>query len=98
MGKGIPIHVLGTHFTIQTDESPEYVERLVEYVTKKIESLGTSVATKDGVRLSVLAAILIADELFKERSNSTKVSPADGGELENITENMIARIDAALEN
>ena len=100
MGKGIPIRVLGTGFTIQTDESPEYVAKLVDYVSGKIRDLEQSVATKDSVRLAVLASILIADELFKERQNRTN-APA-GATLEDtmlseMTKNIIARLDAALD-
>ena len=95
MGKGIPIHVLGTSFAIQTDESPEYVEKLVTYVTTKVETLQRSIDTKDNLRLVVLAAVLIADELFKEREG-TKTG-GEAGDLEDLTESIIARLDEALE-
>ena len=94
MGKGIPIHVLGTSFAIQTDESPEYVERLVTYVTTKVETLQRSIGTKDNLRLVVLAAVLIADELFKERGAK---SGGEAGDLGDLTESIIARLDDALE-
>jgi cell division protein ZapA (FtsZ GTPase activity inhibitor) len=96
MGKGIPIHVLGSSFSIQTDESPEYVESLVSYVTTKVEALQRSIDTKDNLRLVVLAAVLIADELFKERDGTTKTSD-EAGDLGDLTESIIARLDEALE-
>ena len=95
MGKGIPIHVLGTSFAIQTDESPEYVEKLVTYVTTKVETLQKSIDTKDNLRLVVLAAVLIADELFKERE--APQTGGDAGDLGDLTESIIARLDEALE-
>lgn len=111
MGKGIPIHVLGTSFAIQTDENPEYVETLVSYVTGKVETLKQSIDTKDNMRLVVLASILIADELFKERksprmesqmdsqmeSGGKPTSEGDEGEIGAIAESLIARLDEALE-
>ena len=97
MGKGIPIHVLGTSFTIQTDESPDYVGGLVDYVTDKINALGKSVSTKDTLRLAVLASILIADELFKERQKpASSVATIDAERIGYLTDDMIARLDNAL--
>lgn len=95
MAEGIPIHVLGTSFAIQTDESPEYVERLVSYVTTKVETLKRSIDTKDNLRLVVLAAVLIADELFKERE--APQASDDDGDIGEIAESIIARLDEALE-
>ena len=97
MGRGIPIHILGTSFTIQTDESPEYVRKLVEYVTGKIETLEKSGTTKDALRLAVLSSILIADELFKERQHPSGVSSDENERLTVLTDHIIARLDAALD-
>lgn len=97
MGKGIPIHVLGTNFTIQTDENPAYVEKLVEYVCTKIRTLEQSVGTKESLRIAVLASVLIADELFKEREKPAAAETTEGVKLKNMTDHMIARLDAALD-
>ena len=97
MGKGIPIHVLGTSFAIQTDESPEYVEKLVDYVKSKIETLQRSIGGKDHLRVAVLASVLIADELFKARAGGP-VGASDPNNLENMTESIIAKLDKALES
>lgn len=96
MGNGIPIHVLGTSFAIQTDESPEYVEKLVHYVKTKIEVLQKSLDTKDSMRILVLTAVLIADELHKEREQRS-VSGEGTDELEGKTEEIIAKLDRALD-
>lgn len=41
----------------------EYITRLAEYVDAKIRAIAQQTATVDSVRLAVLAAINIADEL-----------------------------------
>ena len=97
MGRGIPIHVLGTNFTIQTDESPEYVGKLVEYVCSMIETLEKSVGTKDSLRIAVLASVLIADELFKERERPATKDTTESVELSDMTEHIIARLEAVLD-
>jgi cell division protein ZapA (FtsZ GTPase activity inhibitor) len=61
-----------------------------------VEELQRSTGSKDNMKLVMLAAVLITDELFKERERPK----ADGGEVDDIgdlTENIIARLDEALE-
>ncbi len=95
MGNGVPIHVLGTSFAIQTDENPEYVQKLVKYLTSKIEALQKSLDTKDSLRIVIIAAVLIADELFKERGKQPQSNRNDG--LEDMAENIITKLDRALD-
>ena len=97
MGRGVPIHLLGMSFAIQTDESPEYVERLVSFVKDKIAVLQQSIGSTDRLRIAVLAAILIADELFKTREKQPAAG-ADSDRLENMTDSIIAKLDKALES
>ena len=96
MGKGIPIRVLGTNFTIQTDEDPEHVSKLVAYATRKTEEIKTATGAQDPLRLSIIASIIITDELFKERQNQSMPSES-GGRIESLADNIIARIDAVLD-
>ena len=42
---------------------PEYVQRLAEYVDTKMRQVAAQTATVDSLRLAVLAALNIADEL-----------------------------------
>lgn len=95
MGNGVPIHVLGTSFAIQTDESPEYVQKLVRHLTSKIETLQKSLDTKDSLRIVIIAAVLIADELFKEREKRPRPTRDNG--LEDMAENIMAKLDKALD-
>ena len=96
MGERVPIHLLGTSFAIQTDESPEYVEKLVRYVSQKVETLQRSIGAKDNMKLVVLAAVLITDELFKQREMPSPSADAVD-DISDLTENIIARLDEALE-
>jgi cell division protein ZapA len=96
MGERVPIHLLGTNFAIQTDENPAYVEKLVQYVSEKVESLQATIGAKDNMKLVVLAAVLITDELFKER-RIVKASESEVDDISGLAENIIAKLDEALE-
>jgi len=66
-GRVIPIEIAGQRYPIRTVLEPEYVARLAAYVDEKIRAVGESTAMGDAVRLAVLAALNIADELFRCR-------------------------------
>lgn len=96
MGNGIPIRVLGTNFTIQTDEDPQYVSELVAYITRKIEEIKTGPKAQDPLRLSIITSIIIADELFKERRSASAPGESED-QIGSVAEKMIAQIDAVLD-
>ena len=61
------IDVLGTSFVIQSDESAEHLSRLSAYVKSKIEEVKSRYSFADPLTVAMLAALNIADELFKTR-------------------------------
>jgi len=96
------IELLGTSFQIQSDESPEYVERILTYYRDRVSDIETSVATGDPLKKAILAALLVTDELFRERSKPTGTDPTipedHAREIERITTSLIERIDSSLED
>jgi cell division protein ZapA len=99
MGKGhVQIQILGTTFAIQADEDPDYLSRLIDYLSDKVHEIEKTVSTKDPLRIAILAGILLADELFKdrERLNAT-LSPSESEEAEQIARRLIQSIDESLQ-
>ncbi|HUX13476.1 MAG TPA: cell division protein ZapA [Spirochaetia bacterium] len=90
------IELLGTSFTLQSDEDPEYLADLLDFYRTKIEEISRSVSTRDSLKLAILSALLVTDELFKERRHSQETAASTGEELGRITEELIAKIDAAM--
>lgn len=67
------VTINGSEYAFASTDSPEYIERVAEYVDKKMIAL-----TKQDKRLSAsLAAVLtcvnIADELFKAQADTDKI-------------------------
>ena len=63
----IPVTIDGQRYPIRTGLEPEYVARLAAYVDEKMRAAGESAPNGDALRLAVLAALNIADELFRSR-------------------------------
>lgn len=63
----IPVEIHGQRYPIRSGLEPEYVARLAAYVDEKIRTAADSTPTGDSLRLAVIAALNIADELFRCR-------------------------------
>lgn len=69
-GSVVPVEISGQRYPIRTTLDPEYVARLGAYVEEKMRAATNSTPTGDSVRLAVLAALNIADELFRCRETN----------------------------
>jgi cell division protein ZapA len=87
------IDVLGTSFVIQSDESAEHLARLSTYVKSRIEEVKSRYTFADPLTVAMLAALNIADEMFKTRDGRA-AGPAE--EIEVMAERLISRMDDEL--
>ena len=66
-GRVVPVEIQGQRYPIRSALDPAYVARLALYVDEKMRAAADSTPTGDSLRLAVLAALNIADELFRCR-------------------------------
>jgi len=66
-GRVLSVEIHGQRYPIRSSLDPEYVLRLAAYVDQKIAAAADSTPSGDSLRLAVLAALNIADELFRMR-------------------------------
>ncbi len=78
----IPVEIHGQRYPIRSTLDPEYVALLATYVDGKMRAASDSAPTGDSLRLAVLAALNIADELFRCR---------DGARAERVQRNCAER-------
>jgi cell division protein ZapA len=67
MADVVPVEINGQRYPIRSSLDPEYVARLAAYVDDKMRAAADAAPSTDSVRLAVLAALNIADELFRYR-------------------------------
>jgi len=89
------IDVLGTSFVIQSEESPDHLALLSSFVKDRIEEVKARYTFADPLTVAVLAALNIADDLFKARGG--KELPAAASEIESVTLKLISRLDEELQ-
>ncbi len=88
----VPVEIAGQRYPIRTVLEPEYVVRLAMYVEEKMRAAGETATTGDVVRLTVVAALNIADELFRCRDTHL----ARNGELAARAQELEALLDRVL--
>jgi cell division protein ZapA len=91
-GKSVSVEIFGQRYPIRAALDPEYIRRLATYVDGKIRAAGDSAPSGDPVRLAVLAALNIADELFRH----LETSRAAGGSVVERAEELERLLDRVL--
>jgi cell division protein ZapA len=68
----VTVEIFGHEYKIKGHADPEYMTQLAQYVDRKMREIaqGTPVGS---ARIGILAALNIADELFKERNEKREV-------------------------
>ena len=90
--KPVSVEIFGQRYPIRSALDADYVTRLASYVDAKIRAAGTSAPSGDPQRLAVLAALNIADELFRTRENAR----AQDGTIVARTEELERLLDRVL--
>jgi cell division protein ZapA len=72
---------------------PEYIHKLAEYVDTKMRQVASQTATVDSLRLAVLAALNISDELHMIRNKYDSVA----GEYTQRASHLQSALDSALD-
>ncbi|MCX4245485.1 cell division protein ZapA [Paraliomyxa miuraensis] len=68
MKRSFQVEIAGQRLSIRSDEGPQYVQQLADYVDAQLRQLTQGRrATPSVQRVALLVAIQLADELFRER-------------------------------
>ena len=88
----ITVEIHGQHYPIRSTLDQEYVARLASYVDEKMRAAAVSTPTGDLLRLAVLTALNVADELFRCR-DGTRAGNGElaqrAGELERLVDRVL---------
>jgi cell division protein ZapA len=65
----VEVEILGQKYTIRSEAPPEYVRELAAYVEQRVREVQGPSPAQEPVKLLALAALYIADELFRRRDD-----------------------------
>ncbi len=86
MGK-LQINLLGTSFTIQANEDEEHLQKLLGYYSRIVEDVSKIDSIKTPLQTSILAGIMLCDEVYKEKSNVVAMKKQGAGAQATATAN-----------
>jgi cell division protein ZapA len=67
MPNRVKVQIFGQSYTVGGDLDEAYVEQLARYVDERMNAVAAATQTVDSVKVAVLAALAIADELYSLR-------------------------------
>ena len=92
MSNTFKINLLGSSFSVQTNEDPEYINRILSYLEQEINKAQSSFNIKEPLKISLLTCINLIDELFREQNSAER----DKAEAEAFAQRLISSLDAAM--
>jgi cell division protein ZapA len=91
-GEVLSVDIHGQRYPIRSGLDAIYVAELARYVDGKMRAAAETTPTTDSLRLAVLAALNVADELFRCRDANRARSGAlaeRAGELERLVDRLL---------
>jgi len=90
-GRVVTVEIHGQRYPIRSSLDQDYVLRLAAYVDQKSTAAADSTPTGDSLRLAVLAALNIADEVFRIREQ-TRARDSEIAERASELEQIVDRV------
>ena len=87
------IEIYNQSYNLSTEQGEQYVKDLAAYVDGKMHAAAEAARTVDSVKVAVLAAINIADELLTLRQRLGEIE----GPLRKRVEKCVGMVEKALE-
>ncbi len=89
----VPVEIFGQTYTVRAGADPGYIESVAAFVDQQMRDVSRTSRAVDSVRIAVLTALNIADELFRLRSEVR----SGGGELQERARALARELAAALD-
>lgn len=91
-GKKVAVNIFGNKYTIKGEGNPEYIQELAQFVDKKMQEIVQFTSTISSYKVAILAALNIADEFYKVKTESEATQRI----VEERATNLITRIEEEL--
>jgi cell division protein ZapA len=89
----VKIEIYDQVYNVNSDQNEEYLRELAAYVDGKMRTIAESTHMVDSLKVAVLAALNIADEMFTTRQRQQEIE----GPLRKRVEKCVGMVERALE-
>jgi cell division protein ZapA len=92
----LKVNIYGTEYPIKGTTDVEYIKQVAQYVDSKMREVNKNISIDSSLKVSILAALNITDELFKEREKGT--TSISESELDDRLKKLNVDLDECLRN
>lgn len=64
----LKVNIYGNDYPIRGNTDVEYIRKVAKYVDSKMREIGKNASGESSLKVAILAALNITDELYRERS------------------------------
>lgn len=91
----LKINIYGTEYPIKSgsEAEAEYILKVAAYVDKKMREIDQNTQAKSSLKVAILAALNITDELFQEREKSESLINKVEDKIKNLSDSLNPALD-----
>ncbi|GJM44686.1 MAG: hypothetical protein DHS20C21_15280 [Gemmatimonadota bacterium] len=89
----LTVHILGHEYKVRSSEDGEFVREVALYVDELMHRISSKMTVGTQTQVAVLAALNIAEELFRERRAGNGVSEEDQAEVDARLRELVGRVE-----
>jgi cell division protein ZapA len=93
----VNVEIHGQRYAVRSELEPQYVGELASYVDDKMRQAARELSSADPLRVAVVAALNIADDLFNARAESSGTEGrivARAADLERLVDSVLTEAAA----
>jgi cell division protein ZapA len=91
----LKVNIYGTEYPIKGTTDIEYIKTVAQYVDHKMREVNKNISLDSSLKVSILAALNITDELFREREKKSVTTDAT---VENRIKKLNSDLNECLKN
>ncbi len=82
----VEVEIFGQKYSLKGGADAEYIRELAGLVDARMKEVQQGTGTSDGFRIAILAALNLADELYRIRSHQKNLQRTTDGALQRLLE------------
>ena len=93
----VQVDIHGQRYAVRSDLDPAYISELAAYLDEKMQLASRETQSADSLRVAVIAALNVADELFRARAEGSGIEGAvlaRTAEIERLVDAVLADVRA----
>jgi cell division protein ZapA len=99
----VHVEIQGQRYAVRSDLDPAYISQLAMFFDEKMRMASAEIQTADSLRIAVIAALNVADELFRARADGHGIEGrvlSRAADIERLVDSVLedARIQAIAAN